>query len=97
MDKETFAEVLREAGAARSKDGNFRLEGRQGATLLVGGDGTLLTIDRVRRLQLKPAFVVAESERGERFFVDLARIFALRIETAGEATGFRGGAPDAAG
>lgn len=90
MDKETFAEVLREAGAARAKDGSFRLEGRQGATVLVGGDGTLLTIDRVRRLVVKSGFVVAESERGERFFVELDRIFALRLEAAGEGTGFRG-------
>ncbi|MBK8480486.1 MAG: hypothetical protein IPL40_04855 [Proteobacteria bacterium] len=97
MDKDTFTELLREAGAARSKDNSFRLEGRQGATLMLGGDGTLLTIDRVSRLLLKAGFIVAECERGERYFLDLARVFALRLEPPSEATGFRGETAEAAG
>lgn len=97
MDKDTFTELLREAGAARAKDNSFRLDGRQGATLMLGGDGTLLTIERVSRLLLKAGFVVAECERGERYFLDLARVFALRLEAPTDATGFRGEPLGAAG
>lgn len=88
MQKDSLASVLKDASGTPDRDGTYVFDASRGLAFLVASGGTMLSIDRVRRVSLKKGYVSVESERGERYFVEAESVVALRLHDGDEKSGF---------
>ena len=88
MQRDTLAEILKEADGKPVAESSFRFEGGHGLSLLVTAGSALLTIDKVRDVSLKSGYMKVETGRGERYFVDLERLVGVRSHSSSESAGF---------
>ena len=84
--------ILTEAGAKAGKDEVRELSEGSRLTLYVAHDGASLTISRVSSLKVDGELVVAKNDKGERFFVQLADVFAAGVDaTAAQSSARKAG------
>jgi len=88
MDKESLTAVLKETSAKAERGERFNFDPSRGLALLVGTGGSLLAIERITKIALRGTCLTAETERGERYFVDADRIVALREHSVSSGSGF---------
>ena len=76
--------ILSEAGARKEEGGEYKLgEGRK-LTLYAGHAGVSLTVGRVEGVSLlDDGTVAARNDKGDRYFVTLADLFAIATEGSG--------------
>lgn len=75
--------VLKEI-EAKKEEGEHQLGDGRRLTLYAGHDGASLTVTRVEGLRLlEDGTVVARNDKGDRFFVALADVFAVAAEGSG--------------
>lgn len=92
MNKDSLTAVLKETSTKAERDGRFSFDPTRSLALLVGTGGSLLAIERIVSVALRGGCLTAETERGERYFVDAERIVALREHSISGGSGFLPGA-----
>jgi hypothetical protein len=88
MNKDSLVSILKETSSKAERDGGYTFDPSHGLALLVGTGGAVLSIERVTRVVLREGCLTAETERGERYFVDTDRIVALREHKSAGGSGF---------
>ncbi|MFO0555546.1 MAG: hypothetical protein U0271_44625 [Polyangiaceae bacterium] len=83
MIEAMLTRILAETHARRSDGGEYELGEGKRLTLYVAHDGASLSISRIETLRLvEEGILVAKNDKGERFFVSLADVYALSAEAA---------------
>ncbi len=77
MDKKTFESVLKDAG--KLKDGAYLLGDGDGQGLLLSAGSSMVTLEQVKRVELRAGYLVAETQKKERYYLDLSLVMGLKV------------------
>ncbi|MCC6749562.1 MAG: hypothetical protein IT371_17995 [Deltaproteobacteria bacterium] len=88
MTKDALLELFGRASGAAGKGAQFTFEERQEATVFIAGQGALLTVDRVREVDLSSGSLQVRNARGELYFVDPTAVLGLKVRAVTEGAGF---------
>src|SRR5688572_8454776 len=94
MKLETLTEILEKQAGARKEGTSWLLASEVEVTLFIALEGETLQVTRVSRLDVPEkllhdpgVFIIADSNRGERFAVALEDIRAVKIDRTNDAKG----------
>jgi hypothetical protein len=85
MKPETLVELLSATEGVRpetgkKEGGGLLLDPSMEATLYAGIGGELLQVAKVTRIEIQGRFVMAETQKGERFFLDGETVKGVKLE-----------------
>ena len=79
MTKKGLEDMLKDA--AEFKDGAYHLSPGTNNGMLISAGGAMVTVERVVKLTLGAGYLDAETNKGERYLLDLACVVGLKLGT----------------
>lgn len=89
MSRETALMLLRAASGQSEESQRFEFAEQRRAEVLWEAGNTLVTVDRVRSVELDAELAIIESYRAERIYTTVAQLCAIRLAAGDEGAGFR--------
>ena len=89
MQRDTLLTVLTDLSGTDEPDAVFSFHKKDDVSVMLAAEGTLVTVTKVARVELRPGYVVVEADRSETYLVEETRILGFKVRrTSGEGTGF---------
>ena len=91
MTKETMKLMLAETAQGKPKGNKYSFDEEDQLSMIVAMDGTMLTVNGIKDLELKDGFLVARCHRSESYLLELERVIGFKVKrVAHKSTGFTG-------